>query len=48
VAESPENYVVEEASGIRLQSFREAVEQSAELSNEQKDVWYQIMEKETL
>ena len=48
VAESPANYAVEEGSGIQLQSFREAVEQSVELSNEQKDVWYEILEKERL
>jgi transcriptional regulator with XRE-family HTH domain len=48
VAESPANYAVEEGSGIQLQTFREAVEQSVELSNEQKDVWYEILEKERL
>lgn len=48
VAEAPANYEVEEESGLRLQSFREAVEQSVELSNGQKDVWRQIMEKERL
>ena len=48
VAEAPANYGVEEESGLRLQSFREAVEQSVELSNGQKDLWREIMEKERL
>ena len=48
VAEASANYEVEEEPGIQLQSFREALEQSVELSNEQKDVWREILEKERL
>ncbi|HEX6481138.1 MAG TPA: hypothetical protein VF043_20050 [Ktedonobacteraceae bacterium] len=46
VAEARVNYAVEEKPGIQLQSFLEVVEQSVELSNEQKDVWREILEKE--
>lgn len=50
VAEAPAAYCVDEQSmtTIQTQSFREAIEQSTELSDEQKGAWHTILEKEGL
>jgi hypothetical protein len=48
VAEAPAPYRMDEQPiiTIQTQSFREAIEQSTELSDEQKDAWRSILEKE--
>jgi hypothetical protein len=48
VAEAPAPYRVDEQPiiTIQTQSFREAIEQSTELSDEQKGAWRSILEKE--
>jgi hypothetical protein len=46
VAESASDYSLGEQSHIQTQSFREAVERSPNLSNEQKDVWRGILDAE--
>ncbi len=50
IAEAPALYRVDEQpkTNIRIQSFQEAVEQSADLSNEQKVAWRSILENEGL
>ncbi len=48
VAESASDYSLGEQSHIQTQSFREAVERSPNLSNEQKDVWRGILDAEGL
>jgi len=48
VAEASTNYGVEEQTGLQVQDFREAIEGSMELSNEQKDAWRQILNEEGL
>lgn len=48
VAEARPLYQVEEASDIQSQSFREAIEQSVQLSDEQKAVWKDILSSEGL
>jgi hypothetical protein len=48
VAESASDYSLGEQSYIQMQSFREAVERSSNLSNEQKDVWRGILDEEGL
>lgn len=50
VAEAPASYHVNEQlkTSIQMQSFQEAVEQSAYLSNEQKVAWRSILEREGL
>lgn len=48
VAESASDYALGEQSHVRTQSFREAVERSPDLSNEQKDVWRGILDAEGL
>jgi hypothetical protein len=50
VAEAPAPYRVGEQSitTIQTQSFQEAIEQSTQLSNEQKGAWRSILEKEGL
>jgi hypothetical protein len=48
VAESVSDYSLGEQSHIQTQSFREAVERSPNLSNEQKDVWRGILDAEGL
>jgi hypothetical protein len=48
VAEAPSSYHVDDQSLTtnQLQSFREAIEQSTQLSNEQKGAWRSILERE--
>ena len=46
VAEAVENYSLEEQH--HRESFREALEGSVELSNEQKEAWYEILDTEGL
>jgi hypothetical protein len=48
VAESPTTYRVEDRTvfDIHLLRFQEAIEQSKNLSDEQKDFWHSILEKE--
>ena len=48
VAESASDYSLGEQSHIQTQSFREAVERSPNLSDEQKDVWRGILDAEGL
>jgi hypothetical protein len=50
VAEAPALYRVGEQSitTIQTQSFQQAIEQSTQLSNEQKGAWLSILEKEGL
>ncbi len=48
IAEAPPPYRVERQSGTHIESFREAIEQSLQLSNEQKDAWRRILTKEGL
>jgi transcriptional regulator with XRE-family HTH domain len=48
VAEAPANYAVEEQTDVQVQSFREAIEGSVELPNEQKDAWLAILNAEGL
>jgi hypothetical protein len=50
IAEAPVAYHVEaqSRSNIQTQSFREAVEQSMHLSNQQKETWYGILVEEGL
>jgi transcriptional regulator with XRE-family HTH domain len=48
VAESGSSYQMEEQTDLRVQSFREAVEQSAQLSDEQKGMWRDILSREGL
>ena len=50
VAEAPAPYCVDEQpmTTIQTQSFREAIEQSTQLSDEQKGAWRSILEKEGL
>ncbi len=48
LAEKPVAYRVEVKSNVLAQSFREAVEQSMRLPNEQKDAWRAILTEEGL
>ncbi len=48
VAESASDYSLRKQSHVQTQSFREAVERSPNLSNEQKDVWRGILDAEGL
>ncbi len=48
LAEASSSYRVELRSNVQKLSFREAVEQSMNLSNEQKDTWLGILTKEGL
>ncbi len=48
ISEEAATYHVEVQSKIQRQSFREAVEQSIQLSNKQKDTWRSILIKEGL
>jgi hypothetical protein len=48
IAEAPPPYHVERQPGTHIESFREAIEQSMQLSNEQKDAWRSILTKEEL
>ncbi len=48
VAEEPATYSMEVQSNVQAQSFREAVEQSMGLPNEQKDAWRAILTEEGL
>lgn len=48
LAEEPATYRVEVQSNVQTQSFREAIEQSIRLSNEQKDAWRAILIEEGL
>ncbi len=48
VAEEPATYRMEVQSNVQAQSFREAVEQSMGLPNEQKDAWRAILTEEGL
>ncbi len=48
IAEAPPPYRVERQPGTHIESFREAIEQSLQLSNEQKDAWRRILTKEGL
>ena len=46
IAEAPPPYGVERQPGTHIESFREAIEQSMQLSNEHKDAWRRILTKE--
>lgn len=46
IAEAPPFYQAEGRSDLHAQSFREAVEQSVQLSNEQKAIWRDILTRE--
>ena len=48
VAETQTGYQVNESPSIPTQSFREALEESVQLSKEQKLVWYDILNHEGL
>jgi transcriptional regulator with XRE-family HTH domain len=48
VAESPASYDVGEQPGIQAETFREAVESSTQLSDEQKAFWHDILSYESL
>lgn len=48
LAEEPATYSMEVQSRVQAQSFREAVEQSMRLPNEQKDTWRAILAEEEL
>jgi hypothetical protein len=48
LAEEPATYRMEVQSNVQAQSFREAVEQSMRLPNEQKDAWRAILIEEGL
>lgn len=48
LAEEPATYRVEVQSNVQTQTFREAIEQSIRLSNEQKDAWRAILIEEGL
>ncbi len=48
VAETQVGYQVNEPPGIPTQSFREALEESVQLSKEQKQTWYDMLNHEGL
>ena len=48
VTEAPSSYQIREASSVQRQSFREAIELSAQLSDEQKAIWEDILNREGL
>jgi hypothetical protein len=48
IAESPADYSQENQRGEQIESFREAVERSGELSGEQKETWFAILRGEGL
>lgn len=48
VAEAPSSYQVEEQPDVQARSFREAMEQSAQLSDEQRAAWRDILSREGL
>lgn len=48
VAESPASYNVGQQPGIQAETFREAVETSTQLSDEQKAFWHDILSYESL
>ncbi len=48
IAEIPPSYRVEEQPSAQNESFREAIEQSTQLSGEQKDTWRSILTSEGL
>jgi hypothetical protein len=48
VAEAQSSYRIEEQPEWQAQSFREAIEQSGQLSDEQKDMWRDILHREGL
>jgi hypothetical protein len=48
LAETQAVYQVSESPGTPTQTFREALEESAELSNEQRQAWYDMLSHEGL
>lgn len=46
VAEARSSYFIGEQPGMHIQSFREAIEQSAQLSDEQKGMWRDVLSRE--
>lgn len=48
LAESPASYKMGEASDVQGHSFRETIEQSPQLSDEQKAIWRDILSREGL
>jgi len=48
IAEARSSYQIEEQPDLQVQSFREVIEQSAQLSDEQKRMWRDILNREGL
>ena len=48
VAEAHAGYQVNDLSGASIQSFREALEESAQLPKEQRQAWYDMLNREGL
>jgi hypothetical protein len=48
IAEAPTLYHMEGSSNVQKQSFRDAIERSVQLPNDQKDAWRGILTKEGL
>jgi len=48
IAETKMPYHIDEAVNEHIQSFRQAVEESSQLSEEQKDAWYEVLNREDL